>query len=161
MIIPVTFIFIWKQGKEFPSVFRYCVIKETSENRSLIEKFPITYVQPTYTNNVRSCVPCDSAGKECACNVGDPGSIPGSGRSPGEQKGYPLQYSGLENSTDCVVLGVAKSQTRLSNFHLHLTCLWQVCGNKWYSVHTSYQKAHNVFCPSSWCCVEHIRRSSQ
>ena len=52
-----------------------------------------------------------SAGKESACNAGDPGSIPGLGRSPGEGKGYPLQYSGLENSMDCIVHGVAKSQT--------------------------------------------------
>ena len=42
-----------------------------------------------------------SVGKESACNVGDPGSIPGLGRSPREGKGYPLQYSGLENSMDC------------------------------------------------------------
>ena len=45
-----------------------------------------------------------SAGKESACNAGDLGSIPGLGRSPGEGKGYPLQYSGLENSVDCIVL---------------------------------------------------------
>ena len=51
---------------------------------------------------------CGSAGKESACNVGDLGSIPGLGRSPGEGKGYPLQYSGLENSMDSVVHGVAK-----------------------------------------------------
>ena len=44
--------------------------------------------------------PGGSAGKEPACDVGDLGSIPGLGRSPGEGKGYPLQYSGLENSTD-------------------------------------------------------------
>ena len=55
--------------------------------------------------------------KESACNVGDLGSIPGLGRSPEEGKGYPLQYSGLENSMDCLVHGVAKSQTRLSDFH--------------------------------------------
>ena len=55
--------------------------------------------------------PCGSAGKESACNVGDLGSIPGLGRSLGYRKGYPLQYSGLENSLDSVVLGVAKSQT--------------------------------------------------
>ena len=42
--------------------------------------------------------PDSSVGKESACNAGDPGSIPGFGRSPGEGKGYPLQYSGLENS---------------------------------------------------------------
>ena len=59
----------------------------------------------------------DSAGKESACNMGDLGSIPGLGRSPGERKVYPLQYSGLENSMDCIVHGVSKSQTRLSYFH--------------------------------------------
>ena len=55
--------------------------------------------------------PCGSSGKESACNAGDLGSTPGLGRSPGEGKGYPLQYSGLENSMDCVVHGVGKSQT--------------------------------------------------
>ena len=99
------------------------------------------------------------ASKESACISGDPGSIPGSGRStgegigyplqysraslvaqpvkylpamretwvqslgwedsPGEGKGYPLQYSGLENSMDCVVYGVAQSQSRLSHLHFH------------------------------------------
>ena len=63
--------------------------------------------------------PGGSAGKESACNVGGLGSIPGLGRSPGEGKGYPLQYSGLENSTDYTVHGVAKSRTRLSHFHFH------------------------------------------
>ena len=62
-------------------------------------------------------LPGGSAGKESACNVGDLGLIPGLGRSPGEGKGYPLQYSGLENSMDCIVHGVAKSQRRLSDFH--------------------------------------------
>ena len=55
--------------------------------------------------------PDGSAGKESACSAGDLGSIPGLGRSLEEEKGYPLQYSGLENSTDCIVHGVAKSQT--------------------------------------------------
>jgi len=55
------------------------------------------------------------AGKESACNAGDPGLFPGLGRSPGEGNGYPLQYSGMENSMDCIIHGVAaKSQTRLS-----------------------------------------------
>ena len=56
---------------------------------------------------------CGSAGKESACNVGDLVLIPGLGRSPGEGKGYPLQNSGLENSIDCIVYGVTKSQTHL------------------------------------------------
>ena len=49
--------------------------------------------------------------KESTCNAEDLGSNPGMGRSPGEGKGYPLQYSGLENSMDSIVNGVAKSQT--------------------------------------------------
>ena len=61
--------------------------------------------------------PCGSVDKESACNAGDLGSVPGLGRSPGEWKGYPLQYSGLENSIDCIVHEVRKSQTRLSDFH--------------------------------------------
>ena len=54
---------------------------------------------------------CGSAGKESAHNAGNLGSIPGLGRSPGEGKGYPLQYSGLENSVDCIVHGVAELDT--------------------------------------------------
>ena len=60
---------------------------------------------------------CGSAGKESACNAGDLGSIPGLGRSLGEVKGYPLQYSSLENSMDCIVHGVTKSWTWMSDFH--------------------------------------------
>ena len=63
--------------------------------------------------------PSGSNGKESACDAGDLGSIPGLGRSPGEQNGYPLQYSGLQNSMDSIVHGVAKNWTRLSNFHFH------------------------------------------
>ena len=64
--------------------------------------------------------PDSSAGKESACNAGDPSSVPGLGRSPGEGKGYPLQYSGLENSMDYTVHGVTKSRTQLRNFHFLL-----------------------------------------
>ena len=67
-----------------------------------------------------TCFPGGSAGKESACHAGGLGLIPGLGRSPGEGKGYPLQYSGLENSTDCIADGVAKNQTRLSDFHFPL-----------------------------------------
>ena len=64
--------------------------------------------------------PGGSDDKESASNVGDPGSIPGLGRSPGEGNGNPLQYSCLENSMDRgawqdMVHGIAKSQTRLSD----------------------------------------------
>ena len=67
-------------------------------------------------NMFKKGFPGGPAGKESACNVGDLGSIPGLGRSPGEGKGYAVQYSGLENSMDrgawqATVHGVAKSQT--------------------------------------------------
>ena len=52
-----------------------------------------------------------------------PSSIPGSGGYPGEGKGYPLQYSGLENFTDCIVHGVATIRTRLRDFHFHFSCM--------------------------------------
>ena len=111
--------------------------------------------------------PDNSAGKEYACNAGDPSSMPGSGRSagegigyplqyswaslvaqlvknlsaynagdlglipelgrsPGEGKGYPLQYSGLENSLDCIDHEVAKSWTRLSDFHFFAAFTWVI-----------------------------------
>ena len=72
-----------------------------------------------------SGLPCGSAGKESACNVGDLGLVLGLGLFPGEGKGYPLQYSGLENSMDCIAHGVAKSQTRLNDIHfISHTVFW-------------------------------------
>ena len=62
---------------------------------------------------------CGSAGKESTCSVGDLGSILGLGKSPGEGKSYPLQYSGLESVIlDCIVRGVTKSRTQMGDFHL-------------------------------------------
>ena len=66
--------------------------------------------------------PCGSAGKESACSSGDLGLIPRLGRSPGEGKGYPLQYSDLEKSMDCIVSGVSKRGTRLSDFYFQWAC---------------------------------------
>ena len=75
--------------------------------------------------------PDSSVGKESACQAGDPSLIPGSGRSTREVIRYPLEYSwaslvvqlvkesGLDNAMDCIVHGIAKSPTRLSNFHFH------------------------------------------
>ena len=83
---------------------------------------------PLLTLNVESLLsascahagsPGGSAGYKSACNVGDLGLIPVLGRSLREEKGYLLQYSGLENSMDCIVHGDAKSWTRLSDFHFH------------------------------------------
>ena len=72
--------------------------------------------------NIYIICPCGSAGKESACNVGDLGSIPGLGRSPGEGKGYPLQYSGLKNSMDCTVYMGRSSGGRHGN-PLQYSCL--------------------------------------
>ena len=90
----------------------------------------------------------------------DLGSIPGLGRSPREGKGYPLQYSGLENSIDCIVHGVAKSQTWLSDFHFHLShkeksrgkLLWV---GKWCSSLMISSKVPNstIALPSWMCCL--------
>ena len=63
--------------------------------------------------------PGGSAGKESTCNVEDLGSIPGLGRSPGEGNGYPLQYPGLENSTDGIVqLTFLPCHFKLGLYHL-------------------------------------------
>ena len=64
--------------------------------------------------------PGGSDGKESAHNAGDLGLIPGLGRPPGEGKGYPLQYSGLENSMDCVVHGVTESDMTEQLIHTFL-----------------------------------------
>ena len=74
--------------------------------------------------------PGGSAGKESASNAGDLGLTRGSGRSPGEGKGYPLLDSGMENFMDSIVHGVTKSWTRLSDFHfrsfmINLTSAWE------------------------------------
>ena len=75
-------------------------------------------------------LPCDSGSKESSCNAGDPGSM--QGNSPGEGSGNPLQYSCLENSMDrgawrATLHGVAKSQTRLGDQHLHFSECWALC----------------------------------
>ena len=73
---------------------------------------------------------CGSAGKE-SCNAGDLGLIPGLGRCPGEGKGYPLQYSGLEYSMDCIVHGVTESDTTewlslfVIDFCFNFTVVWK------------------------------------
>ena len=94
--------------------------------------------------------PCGSAGKESAYNAGELGLIPGLGRYPGEGNSYPLQYSGLENSMDCIIHGVAKSQTWLSEFHF----LWEgfICGNRLKASVTGgfLQKGFDLHVPHIW-----------
>ena len=77
---------------------------------------------------------CGSADKESTCNAGDLGSIPGLGRSLAEGKGYPLQYSGLENPMDCIVHGVTDNWTRLSDLHFH----FQIIDKSWENKESSY-----------------------
>ena len=62
------------------------------------------------------------AGKEFACNAGILGLIPGLGRSPGEGNSYPVQYSGLENSMECIAHGLTESDTT-KKLLLLLSCL--------------------------------------
>ena len=88
--------------------------------------------------------PCSSAGKESTCNVGDLGSTPGLGRSPGEGKGYPLQYSVLENSMDSVSPWGLKELDRLSDFHFTFTwsqkdSLYYRCSHRVISIHCHSQ----------------------
>ena len=104
---------------------------------------------PERLNELPKGFPGGSDGKASACNVGDPGSIPGSGRSPGEGNGNPFQYSCLVNPMDggalwATVHGVAKNQTRLSDFtsllHINacglpLTMPCSLSGNVWFIDH--------------------------
>ena len=92
---------------------------------------------PVYYRELQSTVQGGWDGKESACNTGDPGSIPGLGRSPGEGNSYPFQYSGLENSMDYTVHGVTKSQTRLRDFHFRYQVLLAKCPVK--------QKVFSIF----------------
>ena len=82
------------------------------------EQNPVSEIKEGLENSLEvQGFPCGSAGKESTCNVGDLGLIPELGRSPGEEKGYLFQYSGLENSMDYIIHGVTKSETPLSHFH--------------------------------------------
>ena len=99
--------------------------------------------------------PCGSAGKESACNAGDLGSIPGLGRSPGEVKHYPLQYSGLENSMNCIVHGVTESQTQLSAFHFQMTLKGSFKSPRWHAGSAWVRQAE------SWKLCSHGQKDSR
>ena len=122
----------------------------------------------TITHELKLLPPGDSEVKASACSVGDPGSIPGSGRSPGEGNGNPLQYSCLENPMDggawqATVYGVAKSRTRLSNFTHSLNIvskkgnqvdfwlLFFLCGGGlvWFLIFIKIQLLYNVVLAST------------
>ena len=88
--------------------------------------------------------PHSSVVKASACNARDTGSILGLGRSPGEGKGYPFQYTGLENSMDLIIHGVTKSWTWLSDFHFNFKPV-SVLSNK--EVGQSWIKTEAKKCP--------------
>ena len=84
---------------------QWATVHGVTKSQTGLSDFTFTLGKPKWS------FPDSSVGKESAYNVGDLGSIPGLGRSPGEGKGYPLEYSGLEISMDCIVHGVTKSRT--------------------------------------------------
>ena len=113
---------------------RASLVAQLVKNLPAMQETPVQFLGqkiPWRRNSLPTPVflgfPCGSAGKESTCNVGNLGSIPGLGKSPGEGKGYPLQYCGLENSMGCEVQGVTKSQTGLSNLHFHFYILTKLC----------------------------------
>ena len=98
-----------------------------------------------------------SAGKESACNAGDPGSIPGSGRSPREGNSYSLHYSCLENSTGrgawrVTVHGVTENQTQLSHFHFHHRIIYVLCCLICVSLDISIGGGNGI--PFQYSCLE-------
>ena len=101
--------FVILPSHEFESQARgwELVSQSVSEGPSLTASTDRTLVSTSHSLDFLCGSPC----KESACNAQDLGLIPGLGRSPGEGKGYPLQYSGLENSLDCIVHEFAKSRT--------------------------------------------------
>ena len=88
------------KGKELKLKTSLCFLSLLS-----LKKFCFVAFEIGGSNICSPSFPCGSAGKESACNTGDLGVIPGMRRSPGERKGYPLQYSGLENSMDVQSVG--------------------------------------------------------
>ena len=120
---------------------------------SLLEHCPVPWEQ-SYAGLPNNELPQSTkgspdtwVGKESARNAGDPSLIPRLGRSPGKGKGYPLQYSGLENSMDCIVHGVAKSQTWLSDF--------QFSSLHFHQQKATYPQTLYFRQPQSFCWVTH------
>ena len=127
---------VWQKPLQYCKVISLQLKKKKKKNPPAMQETPVQFLgwedpleKGRWPTPICLGFPCGSAGKESACNVGDLGSIPGLGRSPGEGKGYPLQYSGLENSMDCIVHGVAKSQTRLSDFDFTFTSCLDNCNS--------------------------------
>ena len=112
--------------------------------------------------------PCGSADKESACNAGDLGSIPELGRSPGEGKGFPLQCSGLENSMNYIVHGVAKSWTDWATFTfpflfstLRESCRGKLCTKEDWSLEPSISMVPLCGSPISLWAVRVSRKGTE
>ena len=97
----------WTQLSGFH--FHFSLISQLVKNPPAMQETPVWFLvgkilwrRDRLPTPVFLGFPCGSAGKESTCNVGDLASIPGLGRSPGEEKGYPLQYSGLSTSHSCM-----------------------------------------------------------
>ena len=110
------FSFETAQTLKYLSPFQWIFPNQESNQKSSQGLWHCRQILYQFSYQVFFGFPGASAGKESSCNVGELGSIPGLGRSPGEENGCPLLYSGLENSRDSIVCGVAKSRTRLSDF---------------------------------------------
>ena len=115
------FLVMW----EAPKVERFHISDSRPQNTHSIHRSTVWPCHLHSQMSIRGMFPSHTgfpsslAGKESTCNAGHPSSIPGLGRSSGEGNSYPLQFSVLENSMDCVVHSVTKSGTRLSDFHFH------------------------------------------
>ena len=130
-VFAMTTAFSWQNCYPLPCFILYSKVRFACYSRYLLISYfciPISYHEKEIFFCVRRCgLSGGSAGRESACNAGDLGSIPGLGRSPGEGNSYPLLYSGLENSMDCVVHGVTKSQTGMQT----LSCdMWDLVLNQ-------------------------------
>ena len=103
----------------FPAEYRAALVDQLVKNPPAVQEIPVQFLRgkicwrrDRLPTPVLLGFPGGSDSKESACNAGDLDSIPGLGRSPGEGNGSPLQYSGLENSMDCIVHRVTKSQAK-------------------------------------------------
>ena len=115
----VLFLVLGHHGEKDYEIFRSLRLFSHQEGAVRRSRQTRSHLLQIRLRRLRLDFPGGSASKESACNAGDLGFLSVLGRSPGEGKRSPLQYSGLENSMECIVHGVTKSRTRLSDFHFH------------------------------------------
>ena len=108
------------RGSPPPSGWDSHACAGSTRRRRMALSSGVAVSRPHFSPGAPQGFPGHSVGKESPA-MWDPGSIPGLGRSPGEGKGYPVQYSGLENFMDCISHGIAKSRTGLTTFTFTFT----------------------------------------